>query len=350
LFPSAGDSNAQIAVDSNGNCYVTAFISSPSTTIYQYGGSNAGLNPGVAPGLFMVSTYGTMLVSTSRSYQTLLTKYNTNGQVEWATQVFSASSTNTGVVGNAVTTDMYGNVFIAGSNSSNAPQFHSFQQRTSDGFISTTITGILDYRPSTFSEFIAKYDSNGQFMRVSGMSNFINNLNGPLSNFVVKTDYLGNIYVNSGMAVAANLFFTYFDYFSTIGSNIQSIPAMTFLKPFTTPSGVINFHTIRKYNNDLQLQYLMCFSNAPFVSTNFGISNICIDRTNALYIVGSALNSTIGTGVGITTPQTFIPVPQWQGNRGPFYAGTIGFLQTSSLALSSPMVSSGTYGYILRYK
>jgi hypothetical protein len=344
------DSNAQLAVDSNGNSYVTTFISSPSTVIYQYGGSNAGPTPGVRAGIYMISTYGTMLVSTSRSFQTLLTKYNTNGQVEWATQVFSASSTNTGVVGNAVTTDIYGNVFIAGSNSSNAPQFHSFQQRTSDGFISTTVSGVLDYRPSTLGEFIGKYDTNGQFLRASGMSNFANNFNGPLSNFGLTSDYLGNVYINSGLGIGSGWNLTYFDYYSTIGSNIQSLPVMTFNTPLGGGVNQLTRYTIRKYNNDLQMQYLLVFSNAPSVSSLFGISNICIDRTNAMYIVGSALNSTIGTGVGITTPQTYLPVPQWQGMRGPPYSGVTQFIQTSSLAISSPMVSTGTYGYLLRYK
>jgi hypothetical protein len=182
------------------------------------------------------------------------------------------------------------------------------------------------------------------------MSNFANNFNGPLSNFGLTSDYLGNVYINSGLGIGSGWNLTYFDYYSTIGSNIQSLPVMTFNTPLGGGVNQLTRYTIRKYNNDLQMQYLLVFSNAPSVSSLFGISNICIDRTNAMYIVGSALNSTIGTGVGITTPQTYLPVPQWQGMRGPPYSGVTQFIQTSSLAISSPMVSTGTYGYLLRYK
>jgi hypothetical protein len=213
------------------------------------------------------------------------------------------------------------------------------------------VTGILDYRPTAMGEFIAKYNTNGQFLRVSGMSNAITAGQQVLSNFNIISDYLGNVYMASGLGSATSFDFTYFDQFSTIGSNIQSLRVMSFSKNIPNAAGTANTSVLRKYNNDLQFQYLLHFSNAPYISTAlFGISNICIDRTNALYIVGSALNSTIGTGVGITTPQTFIPVPQWQGMRGPPYGGATSYFQTSNIALSSPMVSTGTYSFIMRYK
>ena len=336
-----------LALDSNANIYITTNISSPSTTIFQYGG--------VSSARFLVSTYGTMLVSTSASYQSALNKYDTNGQAQWATQIFASTATTTGITINSLTTDINNNSIISGNHFSNVPQFHSFLQRTSDGFISTGVSGIFSPNTTSRGTFLTMYNTNGQFMKASGMTTNVTNINALTTLHV--TDTLGNSYVRTNFSAAPlSATLSYSDYYSTVNSTIQTIQNMAWTRPFNNSTIATQTYTLQKYDSNLQMQYVLSFSNGPpYVSTMPIVANsICTDRTNALYIVGwtSTISSFAGLEPDLRTPAapSYIPVPQWQGLRGPPYSGATLFIQTSSLALSSPMVSTGTYGYILRYK
>jgi hypothetical protein len=134
-----------IAVDSSGNVYVIGNYSRQTTSAIVLQINNAS---GTSP-----TPYGTF-PSVTGIGQIFLVKYNTNGQVQWATSMDGLSN-NTG---NAIALDSSGNVYITGMLQSTIT-FRTFGSLTSP--ITLNAYGTIS---STGSQdaFVAKYSSNGQ--------------------------------------------------------------------------------------------------------------------------------------------------------------------------------------------
>ncbi|GAH18436.1 unnamed protein product, partial [marine sediment metagenome] len=97
-----------------------------------------------------------------------LAKYNTSGVLQWTEQF---GSTTGGAIGRSVATDLFGNVYIAGNTA---------------GSLGGPNVGGIDV-------FLAKYDAlgNQQWIEQFGSTNSD-------SNYDVSTDSLGNIYIGGG--------------------------------------------------------------------------------------------------------------------------------------------------------
>jgi hypothetical protein len=150
------DASTSMAIDGNGNIYVTGYFDDPSIT------------------------FGTLTLYGSSSSNLFIVKYDANGTVLWA-------RTTTGIYSDAglsITTDGSGNVYVTGY----------FWINTTFG--STTLTGTGPH-----DVFITKYDTNGNVLwaksaggwdRAAGLS--------------VASDAIGNVYVTGYFESASIVF------------------------------------------------------------------------------------------------------------------------------------------------
>ncbi|MBU1821313.1 MAG: SBBP repeat-containing protein [Bacteroidetes bacterium] len=155
------ESGLDIAVDSQGNVYVTGFFN---------GSINFGHIWLTAP----VAQTGSVFFG-----EAFVAKYNTNGEVQWAHR-----AGGTGVdQGESIALDRDGNVFVTGS----------FQETASFGSATLTATNGSDM-------FIVKYNTNGEVLwvkKVDGSSH--------ASGKGIATDGSGNVYVTGEFKSAVSL-------------------------------------------------------------------------------------------------------------------------------------------------
>ena len=138
------ESGLGISNDSSGNVYVSgAYISSP-LRVNSFASVNAGS--------ITTTAYGTL--SNTGGLNMFIIKYNTNGQVQWATIITSSGI----VLGLGISNDASGNVYVSGLYDS-AITVNKFVSVNS-GAIITSSYGTLPIN-GNFNTFIVKYNTNG---------------------------------------------------------------------------------------------------------------------------------------------------------------------------------------------
>jgi hypothetical protein len=325
-----------LAIDSNDNVFMGANLSTPSTVVFNYAG--------ISSGIISTSIYGRILKDSRQvGLDGLVIKYNSNGQAQWIIQQ-NCSTANTSFPPRAIATDIYGNLFTAGQQNTNAPlvTFRSFQRVTNDLYISTVSSAVIN---NTFN-FVAKYDSNGQFITLAGQH--------PTGGVVsqdgfpnLMTDYNGNVYyVLNDSTTQAGAAASLFDFLSKDSDNFVTYKQYGRVAYPFIPSGTYGVG-IRKFNTNLETQYYIRLSNTPLtLSTSVTASNICIDRNNYLYIAGNAIVSSL---LGVPT-QSSIPLPQWNGVAGGPYSWTTTTIIPATVSISSIITSTTTYSVLVKYK
>jgi len=121
---------AYVSADSSGNVYVIGQYLNSTCTVYNADDT----------------TFGTL--SNSGVYDTFIVKYNTNGTAQWATRIGGIDFD----VGNSVSVDPSGNVYVVGRYPSNPLTFFN-----ANGTTFATLTG----SEIAFDGFVVKYNTNG---------------------------------------------------------------------------------------------------------------------------------------------------------------------------------------------
>lgn len=272
------DKGLSVKTDINGNCYVTGFF---------YGTASFG---------------GTSISSIAGSQDMFLAKYDVNGNFVWVT----SGGGKTGDMGNAVTADRYGNVYITG-------QFADTAQ-----FSGTTLISMPDTNfQSSIDAFIAKYNSSGnllwikkgsaiytdrgmdicvdtlgsvyaigQFSDTIAFDNIYNN-NSFNATYLIKYDSAGtelwfrrmggssqNIAYGVALDANANIYLT-----GDCAGNIIFFGPTNF--PFTSP---YNYNVyIAKYNSNGDFLWFTSDGSSSQVSSR----NIALDNSGNPHIVGN---------------------------------------------------------------
>jgi hypothetical protein len=168
------DIGTSISTDSLGNVYVTGYFNDTSLNIYdasahKYNGGDSDLS---------LSNIG------GTGQDVFIVKYDTNGNYKWATQMGGTSYD----VGNDISTDSFGNVYITGifsDASLNIYDASAHKYAGGDSDLSLSIVGGIGS-----DVFIVKYDTSGNYCWATQMGGIAND-NGT----DISTDSLGNVYV-----------------------------------------------------------------------------------------------------------------------------------------------------------
>ena len=269
--------NPSIAVDNNGNVYVTGTFQ-VSATIRSFSSA------GGSGGPITLTSYGTL---TSAGFtDVFIVKYNTSGIAQWANSIGSADNDQ----GYSIAFDTSGNVYVTGSYGANAT-IRSFVSGGGGGAITLTSFGTLTSASSSGDAFIVKYNSSG----VAQWATSIESIQ-PDIGFSIAVDNSSNVYVCV--------------YFSEQPITIKSYSTVTAGTIILTSYGTITPNvdktdniSVIKYSSSGIVQWatdIETFSN----STNAAVA---VDNLGNVYITALFNNSAIinnftsGSGGGAIT-------------------------------------------------
>ena len=168
-----------VAVDSNGNVYVIGTYRRTVATSFTVTFNNF---VSQAPTI-NVALYGT-INSSNNLGNIFIVKYDTNGQVQWVTNMTGLGDDN----GNAIAVDTAGDVYVTGMFQSTIT-LNTFVSQGSP--INLTAYGTLQVVAGNQAVFVAKYSTNGQ--SISWVAR-IDNLNNDVG-YGIAVDTSGNTYV-----------------------------------------------------------------------------------------------------------------------------------------------------------
>jgi hypothetical protein len=210
-----------ITVDMNSNTYITGYGNSSSTIINNFST--------VSSGIILTSTFGLLIGSGAGDIY--IAKYNSTGQVQWATNIGGASADN----GFGITTDINGNVYVTGvfANSSFINSFSTI----SSGIILTSTFGRL-ITTGVNDAYIAKYNSSGQALWATHISGAVVTEQGRS----ITTDTNGSVYMTGLMGINVSI-----NNFSTVSSGFIILSTAGILT--ITPGGGSDAFIV-KYNAD----------------------------------------------------------------------------------------------------
>lgn len=232
---SSGGSDNEVAeaivVDANGDIYITGYFQSP-----------------------VISFGGTVLTNTGVA-DMFIVKYDPNGTVLWAKSIGGSSSET----GEGIATDAIGNIYVAGAFSSPSIIIGSnnFSNDTTDG---------------SFDMFISKYDSNGNVLWAKKAGG-----NSDDNGSSISVDANGNSYI-TGSFQSSSISFGGFVLTNTAGVHV--------LNTFIT-----------KYDSNGNVIWAKCGVSG---SENSG-RGIAVDANGNCLVVGSYKNATITFGSIILT-------------------------------------------------
>jgi hypothetical protein len=189
------DNGVGVATDSLGNVYASGFFFTPSSFINSFST--------VSSGIILQSSFGRLL--SAGGQDGYITKYDTNGIVQWATSVGGTVNEQS----SRITTDRFGNIYVTGFFLSPSSFINSYST-VSSGIILVSTFGILSTNGGQEAH-IVKYNSIGIAQwatSIGGASNDI--LRG------IITDSLGNVYA-TGVLSPPNAFI---NSYSTVSSGI----------------------------------------------------------------------------------------------------------------------------------
>jgi hypothetical protein len=250
------DSGNSIATDSSGNVYVIGNYISTVLTINSFlsGGGGGAIN---------ITPYGTL--SNSGNQDTFIVKYTTNGLVQWATSIGGTGSD----IGNSITTDSSGNVYVTGFYNSTVLTINSFLSGGGGGAINITPYGTLS-NSGNQDAFIVKYNTNGLVQWATSIGGTINDIGNSIT-----TDSSGNVYITgyySSAVLTINSFVS-----GGGGGPINVTPYGTL-----STSGLTDIYIVKYTTNGL-IQWATSIGGT---SNNFGDS-IATDSSGNVYVTGS---------------------------------------------------------------
>jgi hypothetical protein len=271
------DNNTYIATDLYGNVYVSGQYSSAPLTINNY--SN------VSGGVVYISTFGTL--SNAGSIDIFLAKYNSSGLAQWTTRIGGTSAESSAYI----TTDLYGNVYIAGQYSS-APLTINSYSNVSGGVVYVSTFGTLSNAGST-DIFLAKYNS-------SGLAQWATQLGGLSIDSIpsIATDLYENVYI-AGQYSSAPL---------TINNYSNVSGGVVYLSTFGTLSNAGGADIfLAKYNSSGFAQWTTRIGGTNFEQT----PSITTDSNGNVYVSGHyqsaplTLNNYSNVSGGVVYVSTF---------------------------------------------
>jgi hypothetical protein len=256
----ASDTGIGIAVNTDGNVYVTGFYTS---TVSFRNFSN------VTEGAITTSVYGTL--TNAGGNDCFIVKYSSSGQAQWATSI-GGTGTDLGR-SIAVVKDVNGNdnIYVTGQYSTPSVTINSYLSVSETKVINSVQFGVVTI--SSIETLIIKYDKDGQAQWVSGISNS--------SGRSIAVDGGGNVYVTgSGNSLIIRSFASY-----VLGGAITRTTYGTL-----TTAGLEDCFIV-KYDKDGQAQWA---TNIGGSSNDQGLG-IAVDATGNVYVTGiySSANVTI---------------------------------------------------------
>ncbi len=267
---SASSINAStVHVDNNGNVYMRVAAAATSTlSIYNYSSSP------VSGGAVQTTLYGT--ITGLNSQTNYLIKYNSTGQVQWATILPNLSEKLLNEVP-PLTTDSDGNIYVVGN--STLINVYSYTSLTA-GAVVTTLFGSYDFSSGNTSYpgiYLIKYNSSGVVQWVTIVRNASNSPEFVYPN--VRCDSLNNVYVGfSGSSIGDTVVF--YNYTSVTGTTIN---VTEFGRYSFTPTNTYAGFLV-KYNSSGVAQWASAIENLA-ASGDVGPTHtaLAIDSNNFVY-------------------------------------------------------------------
>ena len=248
-----GSEGYGIAVDSNGNVYVTGWNRQVTGTT-SVGNSIS-------------------LPTTGNSQDPFILKYNSSGVTQWANSIPTAGYSNTSSFGYGIATDSGGNVYVTGT----------YEQR----FLPPPDLGngvTLNEATGTCDAFVVKYDTGGTAQWAYNLHS-----TGYTTGYGIATDSSGNVYVTG-------------TYDNTYSSNPRQWGNGVTVPGVTSQTGY-NIFTI-KFDTDGIPQWADAFETASSGTDSHGYG-IATDSNGNVFVTGGyALNSSEDLGNNFTLPAT----------------------------------------------
>jgi hypothetical protein len=243
-----GEQRNSLVTDSQNNVYSLIYSSNFTSTIFN---SAAGVTSG---GIIRHSTVARLVgeQDTTWANQTILAKYDTNGQFQWATKSPCYFQANV----MALAIDSNDNVFM-GANLSTPSTVVFNYAGISSGIISTSIFGrmLKDSTQASLDGLVIKYNSNGQAQWVVQQNVSAPNIS--IAPRTITTDIYGNLYT---LAATSNVSLT------TIRFNsFQRVTDDLYISTVSSAIVLASLFHIIKY--DSNGQFVTCAAQANTGST-----------------------------------------------------------------------------------
>jgi hypothetical protein len=255
-FDSSGfDSGNDITIDSSGNIYITgAYTSSTNITLQNVNGNG--------------QTDSSVTLPSTVSRDAFLIKYNSSGQVQWATCINGTSGDDSG---NSLSIDSIGNIYVTGS-----------YYRSSGNVILKSASGNTQINssitlPSTSNTdmFLIKYNSSGQVQWATCLNGSGNSTD---NGYGIALDSSDNIYITGNYK--SNSIVTLKS--ANGNTQVNSLITLPATLPSTASFSVAAF--LIKYNSSGQVQWATCIDgNSTSYESGTGIT---LDSSNNIYISG----------------------------------------------------------------
>ena len=282
----SSDNGYSITTDYDGNVYVTGvFIG--TMTIKQYASAPSG---GGAVGL---STYG-ILTSAAGSLDIFIIKYNSLGQVLWATSCGGANIDE----GRSITIDTIGNIYIIGNyrNILTIKQYDSAP--IGGGTIGLSTYGTITSVNSLNDIFVIKYNSSGQVLWAASCGGSSTEQGNSIT-----TDKDNNVYVTGSYQSTMTI-----KQYASAPSGGGAV-GLSIYGTLTSSGGQDIF--IIKYNSSGQALWA---TSCGGTSTDQG-NSITTDKDNNVYVTGNF--------IGIMTIKQYASAPSGGGAVGLSTYGTL---------------------------
>ncbi len=277
-----------LASDTNGNFYLTGRFSDATFEVKNYST--------ISDGSVITTTYGT-LVNSGGGFDVYLIKYNSLGQVQWATTI-----TGTGTeFGTAITTFSNTDVIVTGYfNSSNISVNNYVSVDPVTKVINVTSFGTIDKTGTSNDAFLVKYNAlNGS---VVGAVRIGSTGAGSEESVSLCTDSSGDIYVTGSTSSTSLAGITISEYIGAPPPGGAIIlPTWGYLSK--TASGFAIF--IIKYNSTGTPQWATLINKTGTASTR-AYDMIYDNNSDCIYVIGQSPSSVIINNFISRNPDTSI--------------------------------------------
>ena len=294
--PNGGVSGTSIAVDGNGDAYVSGVfyggVPTDILTFYSF--------QGLTPPTINVVPYGFLFADSTKDRDIFVVKYTgsgpNKGQVVWATSIVTTNTAGGIDESLGITVDGNSNVYVTGfyTTGIDIQSVNVFQPPPGGGQILLNLYGRL-VAPNQTNAFIVKYNSAGVVSAVTTLSGVATILQG----VAITTDANADIYV-TGLFDSA-----------TVQANNAAPPIVTIITP--TLAGIIPNDTVPgvdtfvvKFNSSLT----SLWANRIGAGTSSARpKSIAVDPNGNVHVVGDYGANAILTSAGLTTggPVVFTP-------------------------------------------
>jgi hypothetical protein len=266
-FGTQAEDGLGITADSFNNVYVTGQYESNTIRFNSYSD--------VSSSTIIVSSFGTLsTVTGTTNADVFIAKYNSSGQVLWATNIGGGTQID---IGRGITSDSFNNVYVTGQYGSSTIRFNSYSD-VSSGIITVSSFGILSTVTGTnnIDAFIAKYNSSGQTLWATNIGGFGTQAEVGVG---ITIDSFNNVYVTGQYGSSTIRFNSYSD----VSSGIITVSSFGIL---STVNGINNNDAfIAKYNSSGQVLWVTSIGGITASLTETG-RGIISDSLNNIYVIG----------------------------------------------------------------